>query len=125
MCLILPRNVRVYIRHQKLSLTHWSTSFVTQDPVYSSDTYFDQIEIKSESRRSHHSALNFKIKEFIPDMLKPVEMAGQQGASIWLTALPIKDHGFTLYESAFRDPLALRIWLAARSSSLRVCLWSR
>ena len=85
---------------------------VTQDPQYSSDTYFDQIEIKTDSRRTHHSALNFQIeeiKEFLPDdMLKSVEMAGQQGASIWLTALPIKDHGFALYKLAFRDALALR-----------------
>ena len=36
---------------------------VTQDPQYSSDTYFDQIEIKRVSRGSHHSALNFQIEE--------------------------------------------------------------
>ena len=85
---------------------------VKQDPLYSSETYFDQIEIKTESTRTYHSAQNFQIeeiKEFLPDdMLKPVEMAGQQGASIWLTALPIKDHGFALYKSAFHDALALR-----------------
>ena len=44
----------------------------------------------TESARTHHSAQIFQIeeiKEFLPDdMLKPVEMAGQQGASIWLTA---------------------------------------
>ena len=86
--------------------------FYSEDPQYSWDSYFDQIEIKTESRRTHHSALNYQIeevKEFLPDdMLKPVEMAGQQGASIWLTALPINDHGFAIYKSAFRDALALR-----------------
>ena len=32
----------------------------------------------------------------------------EKGASTWLTALPIDDHGFALHKSAFRDSLSLR-----------------
>ena len=36
------------------------------------------------------------------------QLAQQKGASTWLGTLPIEEHGFTLYNRAFRDALALR-----------------
>ena len=37
-----------------------------------------------------------------------LELSLEKGASSWLTALPIQDHGFTLHKSAFRDAVCLR-----------------
>ena len=37
-----------------------------------------------------------------------VELSQEKGASVWLTALPIENHGFALHKSAFRDALCLR-----------------
>ena len=42
------------------------------------------------------------------DLQRCVELSQEKGASIWLTALPIENHGFTLHKSAFRDALCLR-----------------
>ena len=39
---------------------------------------------------------------------KAVDLAHEKGASIWLTALPLKDHGFALHRAAFHDAMALR-----------------
>ena len=39
---------------------------------------------------------------------KAKELASEKGASSWLTALPIADHGFCLHKGAFRDALCLR-----------------
>ena len=36
-----------------------------------------------------------------------MELSWEKGASTWLTALPIDDHGFALHKSAFRDALSL------------------
>ena len=36
-----------------------------------------------------------------------MEVSQEKGASTWLTALPINDHGFALHKSAFRDALSL------------------
>ena len=36
-----------------------------------------------------------------------MEIAKESGASTWLTALPIEDHGFTLHKGAFRDAICL------------------
>ena len=37
-----------------------------------------------------------------------LEMAQEKGASSWLNALPIKENGFALHKSEFRDALSLR-----------------
>ena len=39
---------------------------------------------------------------------RSMELSQEKGASTWLTALPINDHGFALHKSAFRDALSLR-----------------
>ena len=43
-----------------------------------------------------------------PDLQRSVRAASEKGASAWLTALPIEEHGFALHKVAFRDALALR-----------------
>ena len=35
-------------------------------------------------------------------------MANKKGASVWLSTLPLKEHGFDLHKGAFRDALSLR-----------------
>ena len=45
----------------------------------------------------------------LPSLLqRSVELSQEKGASTWLTALPIDNHGFALHKSAFRDALSLR-----------------
>ena len=39
---------------------------------------------------------------------RAMSLAQEKGASSWLTTLPIKEFGFALHKSAFRDALALR-----------------
>ena len=39
---------------------------------------------------------------------KAVELAKEKGASTWFTALPLKEHGFSLHKTAFHDAMALR-----------------
>ncbi len=45
----------------------------------------------------------------LPQSIKlSVELAQEKGSSLWLTALPIEDFGFSLHTSAFRSALALQ-----------------
>ena len=37
-----------------------------------------------------------------------MDLAQERGASNWLTALPIEEHGFLLHKGTFRDAVALR-----------------
>ena len=49
-------------------------------------------------------------------------MASEKGASIWVVALPIAEHNFTLHKGSFRDALCLRYgWKPSRMPSHCVC----
>ena len=46
------------------------------------------------------------------DLQHTLTLASERGASCWLSALPVEEHGFVLHKSAFRDALCLRYgWL--------------
>ena len=50
-----------------------------------------------------------EIQRQLPNSLRRcMELSQEKGASTWLTALPIENHGFALHKSAFRDALSLR-----------------
>jgi len=51
-----------------------------------------------------------------------MDLVSVQGASNWLTTLPLNEHGFALHKSAFQDALALRYgWPPLRTPALCVC----
>ena len=43
-----------------------------------------------------------------PHLQEAVILAQEKGASSWLTAIPIQEHGFALHKSAFQGAVALR-----------------
>ena len=50
-----------------------------------------------------------ELNQLLPDTLqRAMDLASEKGASSWLTALPLSEHGFTLHKGAFQDALALR-----------------
>ena len=50
-----------------------------------------------------------ELRDNLPANLKyAMDLAQERGASNWLTALPIEEHGFLLHKGAFRDAVALR-----------------
>ena len=53
---------------------------------------------------------------------RSMELAQEKGASTWLTALPIEEHGFALHKAAFKDSLSLRYgWPLQNSPSHCSC----
>ena len=51
-----------------------------------------------------------------------MELAHEKGASSWLTAIPLEDHGFGLNGSTFQDALCLRFgWSLPRLPSTCIC----
>ena len=61
--------------------------------------------------------------ETMPAKLKrAVEVASEKGASTWLTALPLEEHGFLLNKREFHDALHLRYgWQPSRLPRNCVC----
>ena len=72
--------------------------------------------VHTEKRsRLKQSAKN--IHEQLPAPLqRSMELSQEKGASTWLTALPIDNHGFALHKTAFRDALSLRYGWAIKNS---------
>ena len=53
---------------------------------------------------------------------RAMNLASEKGASSWLTALPISEHGFALHKGAFRDAICLRYgWRPTNLASHCIC----
>ena len=51
-----------------------------------------------------------------------MDLARDKGASSWLTAMPIEEHGFCLHKTAFVDSLALRYgWSFSKTLTTCIC----
>ena len=57
-----------------------------------------------------------------PSLKSCLVVASEKGASSWLTALPIAQHGFALHKEAFRDAICLRYgWTPPHLPSHCIC----
>ena len=71
-----------------------------------------QQSIKRRIQHTKHTKQKEDAKNLLHNRPTPfqhsMELSQEKGASTWLTALPIDEHGFTMHKAAFRDSLALR-----------------
>ena len=97
-----------------------------QSEVYTPEVKAAQARMRNHVRKLHkdfEAKTANDVKERLPTKLqKALNVCSEKGASSWLSALPISDHGFALYKGAFRDALCLRYdWRPVRLSSHCVC----
>ena len=71
-------------------------------------------------------------EELLETLQLAVDLAKEMGASNWLTALPLAEHGFALHKQAFRDAITLRygwtprncrVHRTPRNVPTHLCLW--
>ena len=114
----------------KKSILHYSTCETISAPLVhlildQSEEYAP--EVKEAQTRMRHNARKFHrqcearaakdLEKSIPTKLqKALTICSEKGASSWLSALPISEHGFALHKGAFRDALCL--WYGWRPSYL-------
>ena len=96
--------------------------FISNKSLSFAEVSSSQLHRKSlicKSKAVHYSSLSSTLHE---DSDQPLRCASVKGASGWLTALPLQEHGFTLHKSTFLDALALRYgWLPLMAPSLCTC----
>lgn len=72
----------------------------------------DLSEIKTTTRREkaeNHANKANAVREMLPaTKQRTMDLLNEKGSSSWLTVLPLKEHGFDLNKSEFRDALCLR-----------------
>ena len=97
------------------TITEPLVSRICQQPYETSDEYdvnTSQIQLRKEvsrCRRMNQQEEASNLKESISTTLqKSMDLAAEKGASSWLTAIPIEEHGFTLHKQAFKDALCIR-----------------
>ena len=79
-------------------------------------------DIKQKNRKSQQECANIMREELPATLTRAMEMASEKGASIWVVALPIAEHNFTLHKGSFRDARCLRYgWKPSRMPSHCVC----
>ena len=93
---------------------------------YPDNTFAAQIEAKNKiktRRRQQSQEAAQRIRESLTSPMQlAMDLAQEKGASSWLTALPLEEHGFILHKSAFRDAMALRYgWVPSQIPSHCVC----
>ena len=75
-------------------------------------TFAEQKQILVEAKKERTKKQDERFKQLyttaLPSKRRCMELASEKGASCWLNVLPIKEHGFALHKSAFRDSLAIR-----------------
>lgn len=77
-------------------------------------------------RREKNEVLRTRLHEIKNSLTlktqRAVELASENGASNWLTVIPIDEMGFTLNKGEFRDALKLRYDWEIAASHLFACL---
>ena len=78
--------------------------------------------IRREKRKQQAVSMQQLQPQLPAPLQRAVSLAQEKGASSWLSARPVEEHGFALHKSAFRDALSLRYgWRPAKLPSSCVC----
>ena len=89
-----------------------ASQILSRGKEYTYEVYCDQMNVKSDIQSQKNSSLKEVAASvranLSEDQQYAMDLAIEKGASTWLTALPIKAHGFTLHKGDFRDALMLR-----------------
>ena len=74
-------------------------------------------------KEESHKVLCELVKSELPsEHVRLFEIGNEKGASVWLTALPLREHGFDLHKGAFRDAVCIRYgWRPPDLPSSCVC----
>ena len=108
-----------------------TTAIFNQNTTYTSTIYNDQQRAKQSTHRINRQLINTTAEHLKSKMnsqlARVVTLASEKGASSWLTALPIDEHGFALmHKGAFRDALSLRYLTGMQPTNLRTkCICSK
>ena len=93
---------------------------------YSTETISQQLQNKQDTRKQTQDSQRVLCEEIkktaTATLLRAIDLAEEKGASSWLTAMPLREYGFNLHKSAFRDAITLRYgWTPVGLSTTCVC----
>ena len=91
-------------------------------PEQPGDQSSTKYEIHKQKKQQEKEKLDDLMSKLPPNTKRATQMACEKGASTWLTALPLEEHGFFLHKGDFKDALALRYgWQPTRLPKNCIC----
>ena len=118
------------------SLLHFRVKLFTLDQLFfSPDIEFHPLSCLEEQRepKSNLSSERLKMQveqanelrsQLAPSLQHSMDLSREKGASIWLSALPLESHGFSLHKQAFWDALYLRYgWVFHFMNMILLCFF--
>ena len=102
-------------------------AILSSSQAYSTETISQQHQNKQAVRRQIQDGQRLLQEEIkmssSATSLRAIELVEEKGASLWLTAIPLREYGFNLHKSAFRDAIALSYgWTPADLPNI-LCMW--
>ena len=125
--LTVPSKTALFEHTSSLKVTAPLTALIVQQrPIYSVETITNQRRMKLEVTQMRRDQENTTAEELMLELSaqqkRAMELGKEKGASSWLSALPIEDHGFALHKVDFRDTLFLRYgWQPSNLPSRCAC----
>ena len=105
------KNAEKELLSSQLVTSSLVSHILEQNQEYGYDIIADQLQSKATIRNRNKEMSSKEADDLysqLPAQLqKAVDLAKEKGASTWLTALPLKEHGFSLHRAAFHDAMAL------------------
>ena len=94
--------------------------------TYTTEVLCEQISARSKvgkmKREKSKSRSAIICESLSKDLRLSIELAKEKGASIWLSSLPVQEHGFFLHKVGFHDALSLRYgWKPTNMPSECIC----
>ena len=113
MAIIIPSEISQNEYDNSRNITNDTITKVKSKEIIFEETKNQTTAIKSQIRAKNRNAQRksldeIKLKTTIKSKLRSIEASCESGASMWLTVLPIKQHGFFLEKQAFWDAIRIR-----------------
>ena len=85
-------------------------SIVTRSPIIPARELMEERkrEVNAKRRAAAKSRIERIDESLSPNLLQAVQQTRDKGASSWLNAIPIEEHGLALNKQEFRDSLCIR-----------------
>ena len=100
---------------------------LSENQSYPYEVLAEQIDVKStiKSRRCHLGLVAAQVirESLTPPLQLAMDLAQEKGASSWLTALSLEEHGFTL-QIRFPRCHGPEVRLDSNKHSISLCMWS-
>jgi len=89
-----------------------AAAIINQHSSFDCAIFHCQRDLNQEAFSIKHQRLTDSLSTFSstlpPNLQLPLKLAGEKGASSWLSTLPLECHGFALHKGDFCDDVALR-----------------